>query len=582
MYPEATGLPRAATAEKGSQMRFTKCIFLISLASLFILGHPDASLALFSGDFHGQWNLIGKLKAETTFRTRSTPDNNPIPIEAWDMTSQRNLLFLEFRHDLGDVTKWLELSYYLQGRVFYDGVWDYGPSIFSSDRERAKYLLDNRDQINDLKWDADLFIGYLDMTSGPFFMRVGRQVMSWGEMSTLRVMDAINPTDNSSLAVDLLERLVPLFMVRTNMAFDNVGPFDSVSIQGYYVPGAIDNTSGEDIIDGSPMLPPIGRDKPGDFLSTLKLVSDVVDDDLTSDRYGVKLGLMFKGLDLSFAYFRTYSDQPVPNLDISAFQPVYLNFRTFPFGSFGQPDFLLSALNWALGNQKLKVLLDVEPVDVYGGSFNYYLSKIDTVVRGEVAFYKNVPKMTAGSVPALAEGLAQKIFIPGIGSLAPIVPLLPPSLTELVLPFSTGTVATFDVLKYGLGFDKWMKIPPLNREDFMFILEYVGTWTTDYRKNTILKPWYEPNDDVIYETEFSNTFVLITNTNYFNGNLTPQLVAMFEVEPRALSLIPSVRYEWRKFQFEASYFFTVSDNYNGNLGMLETRDEVSLSVTLNF
>ena len=562
-------------------MKRGKHVALICLACFFTLCRPSPSTALFSGDFHGQWNLIGKIKAEATVRTSTTPDNNPIPIEAWDMTSQRNLLFLEFRHDLGDVTKWLEISYYLQGRAFYDGVWDYGPSIFSSDAERKKYLLDNRDQINDLKWDADLFIGYLDVTSGPFFMRVGRQVMSWGEMSTLRVMDAINPTDNSSLSVDLLERLVPLFMVRTNLAFDNVGPFDSVSIQGYFVPGDIDNTSGEDIMDGSPMLPPIGRDRPGDFLSTLKLVSDVVEDDLTSNRYGAKLGLMVKGFDLSFAYFRTYSDQPVPNLDISAFNPVYLTpayLRTFPISNLG----LLSALDWVLGHQKLKVLLDIEPVDIYGGSFNYYVGLIDTVVRGEVALYKNVPKMTAGSVTTLAEGLAQKIIIPGCGSLAPVIPLLPPSLTSMVLPFSTGNIATFDVLKYGLGFDKWMKVPPLNRDDFLFILEYVGSWTTDYRKNTILKPWYEPNDDVIYEKEFSNTFVLITNTNYLNGNLTPQLVAMFELEPKALSLIPSVRYEWRNVQFEGSYMFTISDNYNGNLGMLETRNEVSLSVTYNF
>ncbi len=561
-------------------MKNRKTLLTTFLSLVVALSLPAPSMALFNGDFHGQWSLIGKLKAEATFRTIDVPDNNPIPIETGDMTSQRNLLFVEFRHDLGNVTDWLEISYYLQGRGFYDGAWDYGSSVFASDGERAKYLLNNRDQIDDLKWDADLFIGYLDLTSGPAFLRIGRQVMSWGEMSTLRVLDAINPQDNSSLAVDLLERLIPLFMVRTNLAFDNVGPFDSVSLEGYYVPGHVDNTTGEDIIAGSAILPPIGRDRPGDFLSTLKLVSDQVEDDLTSDRYGVKLGLMFKGLDLSFAYIRTFSDVPVANLDLAAFQPVVLNrahFQTFP-----RPPGLLSALDWVLGHQKLRVLLDIEPVDVYGGSFNYYWGLIDTVLRGEVAFYKNVPKMTAGSVTEMANGLAQKISIPGLGTLAPIVPLLPSSLTSLVLPFSIGNVATFDVLKYGVGLDKFMKIPPLNREDFMFLLEYVGTWTLGYKKNTILIPWYEPNDDVMYEPEFSNTFVLITNTNYLNGNLNPRLVTMFELESRALTLIPSAMYEWRSFQFEASYFFTVSHNYKGNLGMLETRDEVSFSITYNF
>ena len=77
-------------------------------------------------------------------------------------------------------------------------------------------------------------------------------------------------------------------------------------------------------------------------------------------------------------------------------------------------------------------------------------------------------------------------------------------------------------------------------------------------------------------------FILITNTNYLNGNLSPQLVTMFEVEPRALSLIPSIRYQWRKLELELSYFHTFSSSYEGNLGMLESRNEISFQFIWSF
>jgi len=140
-----------------------------------------------------------------------------------------------------------------------------------------------------------------------------------------------------------------------------------------------------------------------------------------------------------------------------------------------------------------------------------------------------------------------------------------------------------------MGFDKWLKIPFLNSEDFMFTFEYVGTKTVDWEDRTIMQAWTEPwdddqdgNYDAVWEEEYSNTFILITNTYYLHGNLTPQLVAMYEVEPIAIVLIPSLRYQWRDFQFDLSYFYTESYEYKGTLGMLDSRDEITISFTYNF
>lgn len=552
------------------------------LAALSVFVHSGVSHALLSDQREGRWKLIGKARLEATFRTTETPENNPIPIEAGDLISQRNLLFLEWKHDLGDVLPRLNLGYYLEGRFYYDGAWDYGPDVLSDDATRRTYGFINRGQINDLKWDADLFMGYLDITSGPLFCRIGRQICSWGEMSTLRVLDGTNPTDNSTLAVDLLERLVPLFMVRSNVTLDNVGPFSSVSLQGYYIPGELENRNGEDIIDGSPIYPPIGRYKEGDLFSTLTTLARQVPDDITSDRYGAKLGVMWGGLNLNFAYYRRYSETPVPLLNLASFSPVYVNvprpylvnlvklLREDPLGTL-------------LGHQKFDVILKLRPVDVFGGSFNYHWELIDTVVRGEVAYYRNVPKMTPGSINDVAGGLAGKIHING-HSLGPLVSGidLDPLLGGTALPFTTGEIVTFDTWNWGVGLDKFMKIPHLSRQDFTLIAEYIGRKTLGYRENYILQPWQGPHGETLYEPEYSNTFVFIAQTNYLNGNLTPQLVVLYEVEPKALSLIPSIHYEWRQWAFDVNYQFTTSASYAGTLGMLETRDQVQMSLTYNF
>ncbi len=557
---------------------------------LLILIDPGVCGALLTDKKQGRWSLLGRLKLEATFRTTDTPENNPIPIEAGDLVTQRNLLFIEWRHDPGSITSWLSFNYFLQFRFFYDSAWDVGPGVLKDDPTRQYYLFDNRDVIDDLKWDADLFLGYFDLSGGPVFLRVGRQVMSWGEMTTLRILDGINPTDNTSLAVDLLERLVPLFMVRANFAIEYVGPFSSVSLEGYYVPGKVDNTNGEEIIEGSPIIPPVGRNTVEDLADPLSLGSLMqltrrVQDTYDADRYGFKLGFLYRGVELNAAHYRAYSDVPVPWLDVPGFQPISL---TWPDVADSLRNVITggSPFDPLLKGQKLDVVLKVDKVDVYGGSFNLNWARMDTVIRGEFALFKNVPKMTPGVVRDMIEGLGSRVYLPPPVEDVTLADVLRNvdlgDIEDEILPFTSGQLATFDELRYGLGLDKWTKVPYVSRDDVLFIFEYVGKHILGYEENTILQPWRGPNDEVIYEPEWSNTFLLIMTTNYLNGNLSPRLVTMYEVEPRALSLIPSVTYDWKTLTFGASYFHTISETYEGRLGMLESRNELSFTFVWNF
>ena len=560
---------------------------IVLMVVLVVCGYPGMASALLKDKKEGKWSLMGQLKLQATFRTEDGPPNTPVPFEAGDMTSQRNLLVLEWKHDLGEPWYGIEIEYDIKGRAFYDGAWDYGPAVMTSDSVRHEYCLDNRDQINREKWTAELFNAYIDTSKEIFFSRIGRQTMSWGEMSTIRILDGTNPLDTSSLAVDMQERLIPLWMLRINLAFETLGPFESMSLGGYYVPGKIDNTYAVTMIDGSPIMPTIGRDRIEDLedpfsMASLKQYIHMEESDIDKDRYGVKLGMIYKGLDLNFVYYRMYSELPVPQIQVDEIQPIIVNPMMIdmkdPMGSI-------------LGGQKLVVEKTRDVVDVFGTSFNYNFKSIDTVLRTEAAYFKDVPKMPPGYLSDMISALSDKATIVGIsGTIEDLVKLFPlGNMATKVLPFTAGEVPKYNVVKYGFGLDKWIKIPSISKQDILTTFEYVGSKTLDYKRHAIIQPWYAPWDDdqdgeydPVWEPEYSNTFIFICRTNYFNGNLTPQMVTMFEVEPQALVLLPSVRYSWKDVNFDLSYFFTIANGYEGTLGMLQDRDEISFSISYSF
>ncbi len=305
----------------------------------------------------GKFRMQGKIQVMGVMRTSDSADTTPVPIESGDLIQQRNTLMLEIRHNLGEV-KGIELGYYLLPRVYYDGIWDYGPDVFSDENlRRDEYGLTNTEQISDEKWDAEIFHGYLDINRDSSYMRLGRQVFQWGEMTTLRILDACIPTDNQSIAVDLEERLYPLWLARVGHSMFDLGPFSTASIEGYYVPGAIEDDYGEETIMGSYIMPPIGRNNPSPPGGYVKNETD-------DDRYGVRLGFTLGELGIYLAHFNKYYDSPSPVL----YQDDY------------------------------HVEMVIDTIDVYGGSFNYYTPMLDIVIRGEYGLFLDEGRTVAHSL----------------------------------------------------------------------------------------------------------------------------------------------------------------------------------------
>jgi hypothetical protein len=93
-------------------------------------------------------------------------------------------------------------------------------------------------------WETKLYEGYVDHSTGPYDIRVGRQIVSWGRA------DAINPTDNLN-PQDLREivtiyhddRKIPITMVRVRRAWER-SDLDVVYIP-FFEPNEFDLIGGD-------------------------------------------------------------------------------------------------------------------------------------------------------------------------------------------------------------------------------------------------------------------------------------------------------------------------------------------------
>src|ERR1700687_3573760 len=89
----------------------------------------------------------------------------------------------------------------------------------------------NTDRVNEL---------YLSYSKGPFFLRLGRQSISWGESDTIALLDQSNPFDLTLAAPgffeDIDEARIPLYTARASYnLFDVLGPLSSGFVEAYWV-----------------------------------------------------------------------------------------------------------------------------------------------------------------------------------------------------------------------------------------------------------------------------------------------------------------------------------------------------------
>jgi hypothetical protein len=533
---------------------------------LLLLGLVTAGEAFFI-DGKKTFEFSGKAQTRCTFRLQESDTETGNrqgytrnDISAGNLVQHRNLGVIEINHDLRNLTKDLDLlyplkalqlnaKYHVVGRFMYEGVYDYGPSAFQDARDADKENVDHFKQSYDL-WEA-----YLDLSRGPFFARIGRQNLAWGETDIFRLLDGINPIDNSFGGVfeDLDDRRIPLWMLRSSWNLGLVGPISSLTLEGFFVPGKV-----EARVAPCPWLPDgsaYGVPVPALFVPRQRLFTP--DRTWAESRWGVRVqGMLGNNLNLAVAHYKTFLDVPTPRTHVVGNPP------------------LLSDLNM------LQLWWEYPEVQVTGASMNYWESMTDIVFRGEVAMFWQEP-----------------VFIPQINTstlFGPQLPL-PPAVLDLLagvlgvdlrdlglngIPINpeSGTIPRKDILRYMFGFDKQIWIRPLNTKNTFFIGgQYFGQWVPEYDDRMSVPALIYPSlTEYIAVDEFEHVFTCLINTLYLKGALQPQVACAYDLKG-AILVQPSINFIREPFRFMVQYS-TIMGSF-ANFGIFRDRDQIAFIFT---
>lgn len=264
-----------------------------------------------------------------------------------------------------------------------------------------------------------LFQSYVDVRSGDLFLRIGRQILSWGETDGFRLLDNINPLDSSfgGFLVPLDERRMPLDMLRAQYYIGEVGPFSEMFFEAY---GAIDNTVG--YYPGTPAGSPWAG--PGLGASTNDSTSYRIRParNFKNTRGGGRL--VFSAFDATFsiAHYYTYFDLPGLRVqtrpELSALNPDRGNAVPFIVGfnegrpcgvidpatglPTSEPDF--NNMNCGAPTH---VYQTAPKVQVSGATTTFAIPSIYSVLRSEIAYFKGEPAYTQGHLDPFTFNLEQ-------------------------------------------------------------------------------------------------------------------------------------------------------------------------------
>ncbi|MBT8338385.1 MAG: hypothetical protein KJP07_00085 [Desulfatitalea sp.] len=179
---------------------------------LFIVGNP-AKLALTrSPALAEEFSLNGRPLYLFGYVTQGTSYGLT---EAYDTESGFNSalmnLFAEGDYQIAD-----DLGFYASSMLTVDWMYQLKES---DDSWNAKLFSESKSNLNvdDEYWQI-LKEARLTWTPANFMFRVGKQIVSWGELSLLRIMDQINPLDmrRGNADIEFENTVIPIWLVRAD------------------------------------------------------------------------------------------------------------------------------------------------------------------------------------------------------------------------------------------------------------------------------------------------------------------------------------------------------------------------------
>src|SRR5262245_5205968 len=333
---------------------------------------------------------------------------------------QRNFYNPEFDANLSDFMHWAgadEFKFRFAWWGFYDGLYDYldekwadharsyktrfsesnDPASesykFNDHYKRVRDQYAHQNRINEL---------YFDYTKGPFFLRVGKQAISWGESDTIALLDISNPFDLTLGAPgffqDVEEARIPLWTVRSTYKFiDSWGPVSSLFSDVYFVPGPIDTTVPTNPITAgvSPFNPDqadpqfniAAQGPPAANIHTV-LVDRLPDKTWRNSRWGARLtGVLFRDYTVQGWFFRTFNQQPAPMItNASAFGILAQGRGTF-VDDRGRKCDPATAAGPCTKQAPAVTLLDRRLESVIGLSATWFSQPVNGILKWEIEYF---------------------------------------------------------------------------------------------------------------------------------------------------------------------------------------------------
>jgi hypothetical protein len=526
-------------------------------------------------------------------------------------------------YGLARLLGWLRPStfkYSIQYRGEGEGIYDYGPDEFQHEYAKTKAYRQDlpsvdipglvrlspevpdefvRQRVKHLRNVArqrhQLFLGYLDVEKGPVFVRVGRQVLAWGETDVFRLLDNINPLDQGfgGFLIPLDERRVPLDMLRGSYHFGSIGPLADTFLEAF---GALGNRVATDpgIPFGSPWVPGgLGAPLP-------QIDAKVQVPDKTAFRGGARLVFTYRDVTYTLAHYYTYLDTPGIRFRIPG---------SPPSGGSATPSF----------NNPIIALQRVPRVPVTGASLTFPVPSFYTIVRSEAAYFQGEPFNRQGTGNAAddtgAPGSAQYRRLRSHGNdEGGLDPFLYPSFAQVTrtTPIQGRTLQR-DSFNFSLGFDVNRYVRWLNPGQTFFISTQVfykhvfdspgdlvlpsrvynrpvpattpllgtsgpfafGCGPANARRPCRFRPrLIHVADDAILHT-------LLITTSYRGGRVVPSY-AMFYDWQGALLFQPGVTLVRDPFRFVFDYTRINAGIGSGQIAALRDRDNVRFQVEFVF
>lgn len=482
--------------------RLVRWLFVLVVA--FIFGMLSSEVKALDVDFHGYFESNVILRDTTGFQYDF--------MDQVEAIQQRNTLKFDVdvytKAQAGPIS--LE-KFHFTYRGAYDSIFDlreeeyenirkYGPTKFDLGREDIRLENDLREATFDLVYNGP---------GGTAFLRPGRQIISWGEVSGVTITDMINPSDNSFqmffLNPDDLK--TPLWMARLNYSIPPQ-PHFNLNFDAVVIPDIRPLQFAP--LDQS-MDAPYMRMHPFSGLQALwanPLFTGIFEDVPTEKtEYGLKVTAdIGANLSVSVSYFEGISDAPgVEMTDVVDLSPLM-----------GLPPMTPGL------QAPTRVDLAHPWTETWGASFNYYIAPpIDIVLKGEVGITKDAPV-----------ALPTPDIIPIAPRPGPVLPFLPMLMRQYRLK---------DITQYFLGFDKnvWMRwLSPNKMVNLGF--QWMHKHTSDW----------EPIFDQTSKQD-SDLFTGMINWYWWHGKINPMIFVIYDTEETWMT--------------RASVSWTISSNWYANV-----------------